>query len=665
MPALHLHHRLFLRFTLAIAIAACAAPYAAAADAKAVNLDDIVVTATGYEQQLIDAPASITVIRKEQLEGKYYRDVTDALQDIPGVSIEGGAGGKLESTSINIRGLGEQYTLFLVNGKPLGSSGEAYYNGFGSATQFGWLPPMSAIERIEVIRGPMSSLYGSSALAGVINIITKKATAREWTGQVSFDKLLHEDNDAGPGNQARYYLSGPLLQDHLALSLYGSRNHRDEDEITGGYAQKTSTDNTALLDIVLNDMHSFQLEAGRGESDNERTKKKSGAASEMNNIRTHYGVSHALNWGNDFRTDTFLINEEVEIENGAAYSEYSSTLLNSKTVLPFERHTMTLGGEYKWETTDHDTGRFYGSDMELERWQRALFVEDEYYLSDALSVTAGLRYDENEHYGEEFTPRLYGVYRFSEEWVLKGGVSGGYKTPTLKQADSSIVENAARGRSYDMGNTALKPENSINYEMGLMWDAANGIRSGVTVFYTEFEDKIDKTNFCSSPTSVPACIPPGLNIPPRNTISQYVNQDKAELRGVEAFFNTPLTASLDLKTNYTYSDSEITESDNPDDIGQPFNNLSKHMFNIGLDWRTTEALSLWTKARYKSETVRSAEDGQTPAYTLVDLGGLYRVSENMDVYAGLYNVFDKEISRTDYGKTLDGRRLNVGVALSF
>ncbi|WP_312389803.1 TonB-dependent receptor plug domain-containing protein, partial [Stutzerimonas nitrititolerans] len=90
MSALHIRHRLFLRSTLAIAITVCAAPHAAAADAKAVNLDDIVVTAAGYEQQLIDAPASITVIRKEQLEGKYYRDVTDALQDIPGVSIEGG-----------------------------------------------------------------------------------------------------------------------------------------------------------------------------------------------------------------------------------------------------------------------------------------------------------------------------------------------------------------------------------------------------------------------------------------------------------------------------------------------------------------------------------------------------------------------------------------------
>ncbi|HSX70685.1 MAG TPA: TonB-dependent receptor, partial [Pseudomonas sp.] len=83
------------------------------------------------------------------------------------------------------------------------------------------------------------------------------------------------------------------------------------------------------------------------------------------------------------------------------------------------------------------------------------------------------------------------------------------------------------------------------------------------------------------------------------------------------------------------------------------------------DWRTTTSLNLWAKARYKSETVSDEDLEKRPAYTLVDVGGLYRVSKNMDVYAGLYNVFDRDVSSEDYGKTLDGRRLNMGVALSF
>lgn len=654
-------HKLFQPAALALAVAAAPLYAADSADERVVNLDDIVVTAAGYEQQLIDAPASITVITQEDLEGKYYRDVTDALQDIPGVSIEGGAGGKLESTSINIRGLGESYTLFLVDGKPLGASGDAYYNGFGSATQVSWLPPLAAIERIEVIRGPMSSLYGSSALAGVINVITKKVTD-EWIGRISYDTVLQQDDDAGNSRQTNAYVSGPLIKDRLGLTLYGAQYEREEDRIQGGYTENKKVDGTAKLNLIVNEANNLEFEGGRGEHDNERTA-KSGAPGEMNNIRTHYGLTHTLDWGSNFETRTYIIDEKVEIENGTTESEYTSTLANSKTVMPLENQTLTLGGEYKWETTAHSESRFYGvtDSLDLERWQRALFIEDEYYVTDDFSVTGGLRYDENEHYGEELIPRLYGVYRFTESWVLKGGVSGGYKAPTLKQSDPNIVENAARSRAFDMGNADLKPESSVNYEAGLMWDAANGIQSGATVYYTEFEDQIGKRVICDTRDGSDAvCEVGGVT---REYINQYVNHDSAELRGVEVFFNVPL-GPVDLKTNYTYSDSEVTESkDDPDSVGEPFNNLPKHMFNVGLDWEATQALGLWAKARYKSKTVD--DDNSIPSYTLVDLGGLYRLSDSFDVYAGLYNVMDKEVTAEDYGKTLDGRRLNLGVAFNF
>lgn len=91
-----------------------------ASDSGITTLSDVVVSATGYEQALADAPASISVLTSQELAGKYYRDVSDSLQDIPGVSVEGGANGRMESTSITIRGMAEAYVLFLVDGKPLG-----------------------------------------------------------------------------------------------------------------------------------------------------------------------------------------------------------------------------------------------------------------------------------------------------------------------------------------------------------------------------------------------------------------------------------------------------------------------------------------------------------------------------------------------------------------
>ena len=135
----------------------------------AADQDTVVVTATGFEQKIQNAPASISVISKQQIEDKAYRDVTDALKDVPGVVVTGGG----SSSDISIRGMASQYTLFLVNGKRV-STRSTRPNSDNSGIEQGWLPPLESIERIEVIRGPMSSLYGSDAMGGVINVITKK-----------------------------------------------------------------------------------------------------------------------------------------------------------------------------------------------------------------------------------------------------------------------------------------------------------------------------------------------------------------------------------------------------------------------------------------------------------------------------------------------------------
>ena len=133
------------------------------------STETMVVTASGHEQAEITAPASISVITRDELDNKYYRDVTDALKTVPGVTITGGGDNK----DISIRGMGSAYTLILVDGKRQ-SSRQTRPNSDGPGIEQGWLPPLEAIERIEVIRGPMSTLYGSDAIGGVINVITRK-----------------------------------------------------------------------------------------------------------------------------------------------------------------------------------------------------------------------------------------------------------------------------------------------------------------------------------------------------------------------------------------------------------------------------------------------------------------------------------------------------------
>ncbi|MGP9499987.1 TonB-dependent receptor plug domain-containing protein, partial [Halomonas sp. AOP43-D1-4] len=192
---------------LATTVASLATSTALAQQSETLN--NMVVTASGFEQQIKDAPASISVLSREQLERGHYQNITDALRDVPGVTVTGGGGGD-NGHDISIRGMPAQYTLVLVDGRPQ-SSRESRPNGSAGFEQ-DWLPPLQAIERIEIVRGPMSTLYGSDAIGGVINVITRKV-AQQWHGNLQVDTVLQESSSSGDSRQGNFYLSGPLVGD--------------------------------------------------------------------------------------------------------------------------------------------------------------------------------------------------------------------------------------------------------------------------------------------------------------------------------------------------------------------------------------------------------------------------------------------------------------------
>ena len=136
------------------------------------QLGSTVVSASGFEQKITQAPASISVVTREELQKKRISSLADALSDIEGVDV-GGSAGKTGGLNISIRGMESKYTLILIDGRRQNTAGSVTPNGFGE-TSTTFMPPVSAIERIEVIRGPMATLYGSDAMSGVINIITRK-----------------------------------------------------------------------------------------------------------------------------------------------------------------------------------------------------------------------------------------------------------------------------------------------------------------------------------------------------------------------------------------------------------------------------------------------------------------------------------------------------------
>ncbi|WP_129135323.1 TonB-dependent receptor [Luteimonas sp. YGD11-2] len=190
------------------------------------DFDTIVVTATGFEQKITDAPASITVVTREELARRPYANLVDALRDIEGLDVGMESTDKNGEATISMRGLGSDYTLVLIDGRRQSNVGDLYPNNFGGG-QFSFVPPMEAIERIEVVRGPMSTLYGSDAMGGVVNIITRKV-GTVWHGAVTQAHTFQQENEFGDARRTDLYVGGPLVADRLGLAVRGSWYDRDE-----------------------------------------------------------------------------------------------------------------------------------------------------------------------------------------------------------------------------------------------------------------------------------------------------------------------------------------------------------------------------------------------------------------------------------------------------
>lgn len=205
----------------------------------AADFDTIVVTAAGFEQKITDAPASISVVTREELATRPYITLIDAVRDLEGVDV-GETSDKTGQKTISMRGMGPDYTLILIDGRRQNNHGDIYPNNFGG-NQFNHIPPLDTIERIEVIRGPASTLYGADALGGVINIITRKVGDR-WQGSATVSRNFQENDDFGTDSTFDFAASGPLVRDRLGLGVRASRYERDAS--TPEYEVITAPDGT-------------------------------------------------------------------------------------------------------------------------------------------------------------------------------------------------------------------------------------------------------------------------------------------------------------------------------------------------------------------------------------------------------------------------------------
>ncbi|PRD22839.1 UNVERIFIED_CONTAM: irgA [Trichonephila clavipes] len=635
------------------------------------QLEKIVITASGFEQDIKKAAASISVLTQEEINKKAYRDVTDALKDVPGVVVTGGG----SSSDISIRGMGSAYTVIMVDGKKVNTR-SVRPNSDNSGIEQGWLPNIGAIERIEVIRGPMSGLYGSDAMGGVINIITKKNT-NEWTGSVKLDTTLQENSKSGNIYQTNAYIAGPLIANLLSFKANGLYSQRDEDEIYGGYSEQKIRAGGAALTLTPNDQHTFDLEYQRSIQNRDATVGKSispiqtGRNPPANSLTDYYRTEYSLTHrGTVGAVETHSYIQREENENPSRNMEAINTTFNTINKINFDRHSLSFGGMYlKEELEDKGNQLSIGGSTpvsSLDRYSWALFAENAWNIVDDFTLTTSLRLDEDEKFGDHWSPKVYGVWSLNDNWVIKGGVSTGYKTPALRATVAEWGQATGGGQSKGVivGNPDLKPEKSVNYEVSFNWDNLDNLNAGLTLFNSEFKDKITEVRTCQGENvGALECDWLGEKF---DFVSLRENVDKASMRGAELTFGWQALPNVNVSANYTFTDTEQKSGINK---GKPLNEMPKHMFNTTADWEINDQFSSWGRVNYRSKTSdylsRTAMAKGKPAYTMVDVGLNYKPTQNIAVAAGVYNLFDKEIDKDTYNYVLDGRRYNLGVTYSF
>ncbi|EAJ8746418.1 MULTISPECIES: TonB-dependent receptor domain-containing protein [Campylobacter] len=620
------------------------------------QLNDVVVSASGFEQDLVDAPASISIITKEELEKKPIKDIGEAIGDIPGVDV---TMNKTGTYDFSIRGFGSSYTLVLIDGKRQSVANGFYDNGF-SGSESGYLPPLSMIERIEVIRGPASTLYGSDAVGGVINIITKK-NPDKTEANIEFNTLLQQhSNHYGNAGGFNAYVATPLIEDTLSISarlkyydkatsdlkwptpVWNSSQQRPDNYQIASHSPGafTSLGFGSRLNWTVNDKNNIYFDIERY----------------INEISVNSTSSRAIKSERQLFKDNIVLNHDGNYDFGStnSYLQYGSTkdkelhsqiwVGEGKVVLPWNlgqygNLVNTFGVRIDYEMLKNDQASA-GSQIRgknLDQTTVALYGENEYFITDDLIFTTGLRYIYSDLFDSEFTPRVYLVYRLNDNIAFKGGVSKGYKTPAAKELTNGYY-NYSNDNAY-FGNPDLKPEESINYELGVDFRIFDFAHYSITGFITDFTNQISSEDLTG--------LLNGINCDD-NTCTRPINLGKTQTKGVEFAFNTKTYNGFSLNSSYTFMDNHYKDGQKNWFGGDRIENLPRHIAMLKLNYERGK-FSSYIKTRARLDTIAKAKGGGNGSlpwqkykpFYIVDLVINYKINKQSSLSFAVQNLFDK------------------------
>ncbi len=615
--------------------------------AEVANKEVMVVTASQTEHPELTAPASVSSITREELDNLVVNDVAEAIKKLPGININPGT--SYGRNEIKIRGLGADYTLLLINGRRINSRDgllSAYGNDFDLSSI-----PMSAVERIEVIRGPMSSLYGADALGGVVNVILRKPT-EETQGSVGYQFDGITEGSGGDTNKLNAYVSGALIPDTLLGNLIVEKSDRDAwrtdksvNPDTDVLEERDELNLYSNLKWLVNEQQDIDLDLIYSKDDRDADWNNWGTAA--NNVQemerynialTHYGYWANFDSRLRYNLDMSELRDDSELNGAVGNIDQTNNTVDGQLSGYLGDHLLTGGAEYR--DTKLKNNLTLNTDS-VNYSQAAVYLQDEFSLGN-LALTLSGRYDDHEVYGGEFSPRAYAVYKISDSWVVKGGVGKAFKAPSLNQYSDSYSVLACRGKCSVVGNPDLKAETSLSYELGTSYEADRW-GAGLTLFQNDIDDMIQAENWDRVSTEL-----------------SYFNVAEAEVKGVETMAWVDITDTVSLSANYMYTSAEDKDT-KKDLILSP-----NHTANVQLDWQAMDNLYAYTSYQYTgSQYVRSGQ--KLSAYGTMDLGARYEAIENLNLKLGVTNLTNEErdeaATKLDY--ILKARSVYAGVSYDF
>ncbi len=567
---------------------------------EAISVDPVIVTATRSAQVADEAVAPVDVITREEIERSGAVTVSEVLRGHPGTDVsQNGAFGK--SASVNIRGLGSSKVLYLVNGRRLGNPSSA--NGAPSIQHI----PTSQIERIEVVRGPRSTLYGSEALGGVVNIITRQPGDGAFSASVgagSYSSKSAGASVSGKGDKLSYSLSANAFE----TDGYDVRD--DEFDDRDGYENlslsgRSSYAATDRLRFTLD----FLVDEGTTEFDNCSDASVIGGPS-FGDCDTEF-EQHTVGIGSEYQVSA---NWQTGIQLARSREErrnfFESTFNNE-----FDGATTTASWQNDVQIGDAQIATLGVEDTTDKVAHPDDFAEDERGRTAAFGqwqigagahdLVVGVRGIDDEQFGNHTTGSVdYGV-EVAEGLRFLASVGTAFKAPTLYQLYSP-----------QYGNEELEPEKSASVEFGLEGAAAWGDWS-LRAYRTEVRDLIEFVDF---------------------TVG-YDNVGEVEVNGLEVGTEARI-GEWDADVSYSWNESINEET------GSVLPNRAERTFRLSMD----RALGAWNAGG--SVVAQSARSGgafsdPVPGYGILNLHAGYRVTRDWRIRGSLENAFDKDYQTND------------------